>query len=153
MVATTRSMEYLKFRFNGFLDDSHGYNGEHSILPTKTSRYYVFHGVPCLLLLVAHALSISLAHWLLAAPTLPDFDLRRIESDIKDGIWGTRCDCDVNVYILFFLTFSIKLLSWRWRIITYFFSAFCWHLYIDVCNCLLFEVISRTNLDCTVHAV
>src|ERR1700734_2182768 len=49
----------------------------------KASRYYVFHGVPRLLLL-ACALSFSLAHWLFAAPTLPDFDLRRIELDIND---------------------------------------------------------------------
>jgi hypothetical protein len=78
---------------------SHGYNGEYSILPTYAPR----------------ALSLSLAYWLLAAPTLSDYNLCRVELHINDRIWSTRCDCDVNGYILFFLTFSNKLLSWRWR--------------------------------------
>jgi hypothetical protein len=54
------------------------------------------------------ALPLSLAHWLRAAPTLPDFDLRRFEFDINAMIGSTRCDCDVNFNLLFFLTFSIS---------------------------------------------
>ena len=111
--------------------DSHGYNGRYSILPTKSYRYNA-----------PHTLSLFLAPWLLAAPTLPESDLCHVELDINDRIWRTRCDCDVNIYILFFLTFSIKLLSWRWRLIAYLFSTL-----------RLFEIISRTNLDCTIHSV
>ena len=60
----------------------------YSILPTKPSHYYVFHGVPRLSLLLAHTLSLSLAHcqWLLAAPMLPDSDLHHVEIDTKDRI-------------------------------------------------------------------
>ncbi len=49
---------------------SHGYNGEYSILPTYAPR----------------ALSLSLAYWLLAAPTLSDYNLCRVELDINDRI-------------------------------------------------------------------
>ena len=50
--------------------------------------------------------------------------------------------------------------SWRWRLITYFFSVFGWQFHIDVCIqgyhlviLFPFEIISRTNLDRTVHSV
>ena len=59
---------------------------------------------------IPRVLALSIAHWLLTVPTPPDFDLRRVELDINDMIRRTGCDCNVNVYILFFLTFSVKLL-------------------------------------------
>ena len=123
---------------------------EYSILPTKASHDY---GVPLLLLLLACALFLSLAHWLITAPTLPDFDLHLVEIDIKVRTWRTRCECYVDVYFLFFLTFSSKLLSWWWRLVTHFFSIFWWQFHNHVRNHLLFEIVFWTNLDRTVHSV
>ena len=39
-----------------------------------------------ILMLLTCALSISLAHWLLAVPTLPDFYLHHVELDINARI-------------------------------------------------------------------
>ena len=80
-----------------------------------------------------HMLALSIAHWLPTAHTLPDFDLCCVELDINDIIWRTRCDCNINVYILFFLTFFIKLLFWRWKLISHLFTVFWWQSHSWLC--------------------
>lgn len=73
--------------------------------------------------------------------------------DIKYRIWQTRCDSYINCYILFFLTFYVKLVSWQWSRIAHLFSVLRWQLQVDFCSRLSLEVISRTNLDPTVYCV
>ena len=82
-----------------------------SVSPTSTH---------CIITL-PHALALPIAHWLPTVPTLPDFDLCLVELNIDDMTQRTRCDCDIDVYILFFLIFFIKLLFWWWRLISPFY--------------------------------
>ena len=90
---------------------------------------------------VPRMLALSIAHWLPTVPMLPDFDMHCVELNINDMIWRTRCDCNANVYIPFFLTFFIKLLFWQWKLISHLFTVFWWQLHIDVCSHLSFEII------------
>ena len=101
----------------------------------------------------SHMLSLSLIHWLLATFMLSDSNLHCVELDIDGRPRRTMCDwnSNINVGILFFLMFSIRLISWWQRLITDLFSVFWGQFHMDVHNCLFFGIISRTNLDPTVH--
>lgn len=99
-----------------------------------------------------HALSFSFTLWLLAALPLSDPYLHRVECDIDDRIWRTRWDHQINVDIFFFLMFfSFRLTFWQQRLMTDLFFVSRGHFYTDICRRLLFNIVSRTNLDPALH--
>ena len=97
-------------------------------------------------LLLLLTLSLPLIHGLLIALTLLDCHLHCVRLDMNDRIPSIRCDFNVNVDILFFLTFSNKSMPWGWRLITHFCLIFGGQFDINVSNCRLIEIVSQTNL-------
>ena len=82
----------------------------------------------------------SLAHWLLAVPTLPDFNFHHAQLDINGRIWTIRYDCNFDVY-LFSLTSLLGYCLLRFSLFSHHCSITPFHFPFELyftCIALLF---------------